>query len=355
MTAPGLAMAPARAPDLDANVILRVERLTKSFPITRGFFRRAQVGAVRAVSGISFSIRRGETLGLVGESGSGKSTAARCILRLIDPTSGSVWYRSTPGGEPVDVASAKAARLRRLRREMQIVFQDPYASLDPKMRIEAAVAEPLVVHNIGTRRERRDRVRELLEVVGLQGEHADRFPHEFSGGQRQRIGIARALALNPSLLVLDEPVSSLDVSIQAQILNLLLDLQQRFGLTYLFIAHDLSVVRHISNQVAVMYLGKLVEMGDCDTMYRQPLHPYTHALLSAVPVPDPLRERERRRIVIRGDLPSAADPPLGCPFHTRCPLAQMPAPCASDEPDLLEVATGHWVACHFPGPPRASR
>ncbi|MBI2778102.1 MAG: ABC transporter ATP-binding protein [Chloroflexi bacterium] len=355
MIAPDRTTGPAPAPDLGPDVLLRVDRLTKTFPITRGLFLRRQVGAVQAVAGISFSIRRGETLGLVGESGSGKSTTARCILRLVEPSSGNVWYRSDPADEPIDVASSGAARLRRLRREMQIVFQDPYASLDPRMRVEAIVAEPLAVHRIGSRNDRRDRVRELLEVVGLQREHADRFPHEFSGGQRQRIGVARALALNPSLLILDEPVSSLDVSIQAQILNLLLDLQQRLALTYLFIAHDLSVVRHISSRVAVMYLGRIVEMADCDAIFNDPLHPYTHALLSAVPVPDPRLERQRRRVVIRGDLPSAANPPSGCAFHTRCPLAQVPSPCATDAPDLVEVSPGHWVACHFPGPPRTSR
>jgi len=346
--------APSAAERVD-DAILRVERLTKEFPITSGLVRRRRIGAVQAVADVSFEIRRGETLGLVGESGCGKSTTARCILRLVEPTSGRVSYRPHAATAPVDVTAADGPSLRRLRREMQIVFQDPYASLDPRMRVEKIVAEPLVVQGVGTPRDRRDRVRELLEVVGLNREHAGRFPHEFSGGQRQRIDIARALALNPSLLVLDEPVSSLDVSIQAQILNLLRDLQHRFGLSYLFIAHDLSVVRHISDRVAVMYLGRIVELADCETLFREPLHPYTHALLSAVPVPDPILERRRPRVVIRGELPSAADPPPGCAFHTRCPLAQLPDPCASDSPALRQVRPGHWVACHFPGPPRLSR
>ena len=341
----------ARTTGVD-DAILHVEHLTKEFPITSGLVRRRRIGAVQAVADVSFAIGRGETLGLVGESGCGKSTTARCILRLVEPTAGRITYRPHGAPTPVDVTAADDTSLRRLRREMQIVFQDPYASLDPRMRVEKIIAEPLVVQGVGTARERRDRVLELLEVVGLDRDHAGRFPHEFSGGQRQRIDIARALALNPSLLVLDEPVSSLDVSIQAQILNLLRNLQQRFGLSYLFIAHDLSVVRHISDRVAVMYLGRIVEMAGCETLFREPLHPYTHALLSAVPVPDPILERRRPRVGIRGELPSAADPPPGCAFHTRCPLAQLPHPCASEPPALREVRPGHWVACHFPGPPR---
>ena len=341
-------------PDLPSDVLLRVDGLSKSFPITRGAFRRRQVAAVHAVDDVSFEIRRGETLGLVGESGCGKSTTARCVLRLIEPSGGRVWYQPAAAGRdgaPIEITAARRAEMRQLRRGMQIVFQDPYAALNPKMRVEAIVAEPLVVHGIGTPRERRDRVRELLEVVGLSPDHADRYPHEFSGGQRQRIDIARALALNPSLLILDEPVSSLDVSIQAQILNLLRDLQERFGLSYLFIAHDLSIVRHFSNRVAVMYLGRIVEMAECDELFREPLHPYTHALLSAVPVPNPRLERARRRIVLAGELPSAAEPPSGCTFHTRCPRAQLPAPCATEVPRLLEATPRHWVACHFAGPP----
>jgi oligopeptide/dipeptide ABC transporter ATP-binding protein len=315
---------------------------------------RRRVGQVRAVDGLSFEIRRGETLGLVGESGCGKSTTARCILRLIEPSAGRISYQPAAVGRPGDTIEITAAgrdELRRLRRDMQIVFQDPYAALNPRMRVEAIVAEPLAVHGIGTPRERRNRVRKLLEIVGLSGEHADRYPHEFSGGQRQRIDIARALALNPALLILDEPVSSLDVSIQAQILNLLKDLQAEFQLTYLFIAHDLSIVRHFSDRVAVMHLGRIVEMTECDALYHEPLHPYTHALLSAVPIPSPALERQRRRIVLAGDPPSPSDPPPGCTFHTRCPRAQLPVPCATDGPELLEKGGGHAVACHFAGPP----
>jgi len=354
MTATLRAEAPSR---LSGDVLLRVDRLVKSFPITRGAFMRRQVGEVRAVDDVSFEIRRGETLGLVGESGCGKSTTARCILRLIEPTSGRIWYQPSAAGSDGDlleVTSAGRDELRKMRRGMQIVFQDPYAALNPRMRVEAIVAEPLVVHGIGTPRERRKRVHELLEIVGLSPEHAERYPHEFSGGQRQRIDIARALALNPSLLILDEPVSSLDVSIQAQILNLLRDLQDELQLTYLFIAHDLSIVRHFSNRVAVMHLGRIVEMADCDDLYREPLHPYTHALLSAVPIPSPRLERRRRRIVLGGDLPSPSDPPTGCTFHTRCSRAQLPVPCSVDAPALLQAAPGHSVACHFAGPPAAA-
>ena len=348
-----LAPAPAPAP-LPADVLLRVEGLVKSFPITRGVFMRRRVGEVRAVDDLSFEIRRGETLGLVGESGCGKSTTARCILRLIEPSGGRIWYQPAAvgrSGDTIEITAAGRDELRRLRGGMQIVFQDPYAALNPRMRVEAIVAEPLVVHGSGTPRERRKRARELLEIVGLSADHAERYPHEFSGGQRQRIGIARALALNPALLILDEPVSSLDVSIQAQILNLLRDLQAEFQLTYLFIAHDLSIVRHFSDRVAVMHLGRIVETAHCDELYREPLHPYTHALLSAVPIPSPELERRRRRIVLAGDPPSSADPPPGCTFHTRCQRAQLPAPCATDPPELLEKAPGHRAACHFAGPP----
>ena len=334
--------------------LLDVRGLRKEYAMSRGLFLRRRVGTTRAVAGLSFAIRPGETLGLVGESGCGKSTVARCVARMIVPTAGQIWLRggSQATGEPIDLARADGGTLRGLRRTMQMVFQDPFASLDPRMTVSRIIAEPLAVHGVGSRQDRRDRVRELLEIVGLGREHADRFPHEFSGGQRQRIGIARALALNPSLLILDEPVSSLDVSIQAQILNLLEDLQDRLELSYLFIAHDLSVVRHVSDRIAVMYLGRIVEMADRNTLYREPLHPYTHALLAAIPVPDPRIERSRARATLGGELPSAAEPPSGCSFHTRCPIAQLPEPCAVDEPPLTEVAPGHWVACHFPGPPR---
>jgi oligopeptide transport system ATP-binding protein len=341
--------------DLAPEVLLRVHRLVKHFPITKGVFWRKQVGAVQAVSDISFDVRRGETLGLVGESGCGKSTTARCVLRLIEPTSGEVLYRAQgitdhPDApvETIDIASADKQVLRLLRRDMQIVFQDPFASLNPRMTVASIVAEPLIVHNIGTRGDRIDRVKELLQVVGLNPEHTNRYPHEFSGGQRQRIGVARALALNPSFMVLDEPVSALDVSIQAQVLNLMEDLQGEFGLTYLFIAHDLSVVRHMADRVAVMYLGRLAETADRDTLYERPMHPYSHALLSAVPIPDPEVERHRRRILLEGDIPSPVNPPSGCRFHTRCPIAQAPGVCADEEPELREIEPNHWVACHFP-------
>jgi oligopeptide transport system ATP-binding protein len=341
--------------ELPSEVLLRVHHLVKHFPISKGVFWRKQVGAVQAVSDISFDVHRGETLGLVGESGCGKSTTARCVLRLLQPTSGEVLYRAEGMSddpeapvEVIDIASANKQVLRRLRRDMQIVFQDPFASLNPRMTVASIVAEPLVVHRIGTRSDRVDRVKELLQVVGLNPEHTNRYPHEFSGGQRQRIGVARALALNPSLMVLDEPVSALDVSIQAQVLNLMEDLQTEFGLTYLFIAHDLSVVRHMADRVAVMYLGKIAELADRDALYEQPMHPYSHALLSAVPIPDPDVERRRRRILLEGDIPSPVNPPSGCRFHTRCPTAQVPGRCSEEVPDLRQLEPDHWVACHFP-------
>jgi oligopeptide/dipeptide ABC transporter ATP-binding protein len=346
---------PATAPgvgDLPSDVLIRVDGLVKEFPIKRGVFFKKQVGAVQAVSGISFEIKAGETLGLVGESGSGKSTAARCILRLLEPTAGSVYFQNAGDGDMdlppiVDIARADKHTLRTLREEMQIVFQDPFASLNPRMTVASIVSEPLIVHGVGSGEERLDKVKDLLRVVGLSPEHTNRYPHEFSGGQRQRIGIARALALNPALIVLDEPVSALDVSIQAQVLNLLADLQDELGLTYLFIAHDLSVVRHISDRVAVMYLGKLVEVADRDDMYERPMHPYSHALLSAVPIPDPELELKRERILLEGDIPSPANPPEACRFHTRCPKF-VEGHCDTEEPLLRELEPGHWAACHYP-------
>lgn len=338
---------------MSPDTLLQVNHLVKEFPIRRGIFFKKEIGSVKAVSDISFEIRKGETLGLVGESGCGKSTTARCVLRLLEPTSGEVLYQgqtegSGPAEEAIDIVVADKEKLRVMRREMQIVFQDPYASLNPRMTVANIVSEPLVVHNIGTKEDRLNTVKKLLEVVGLNPEHANRYPHEFSGGQRQRIGVARALALNPSLMVLDEPVSALDVSIQAQVLNLMEDLQEEFDLTYLFIAHDLSVVRHICDRVAVMYLGKIVEVADRDDMYESPMHPYTHALMSAVPIPDPAVEKRRQRVILEGDIPSAANPPSGCRFHSRCPIAQAPGICSEQEPELRELAPNHFVACHFP-------
>ena len=339
------------AANLPDDIILRVNHLVKEFPITQGIFFRKQIGAVKAVSDVSFEIKKGETLGLVGESGCGKSTTARSILRLLEPTSGEVFYRGklecSEETKIVDIASADRSTLRRLRSELQIVFQDPYASLNPRMTVASTIAEPMTVHGTESKQEKLDRVKELLRVVGLSPEHANRYPHEFSGGQRQRIGVARALALHPSLMVLDEPVSALDVSIQAQVLNLLEDLQDEFELTYLFIAHDLSVVRHISDRVAVMYLGKIAEMTDRETLYERPMHPYTHALLSAVPIPDPTIEAQRERILLEGDIPSPANPPPGCRFNTRCPKAQEGV-CDVDVPELRELEPDHWVSCHFP-------
>jgi peptide/nickel transport system ATP-binding protein/oligopeptide transport system ATP-binding protein len=317
--------------------VLAVEGLVKHFPVRRQYFGGGGGGVVHAVDDVSFTLERQETLGLVGESGCGKSTTGRLVLRLLDPTAGSVRF------DGQDVHALDGAALRVMRRRMQIVFQDPYAALNPRMRVFDILAEPLQIQ--GRRKEAKDRVPELLRMVGLDTGYAHRYPHEFSGGQRQRIGIARALALDPEVIVLDEPVSALDVSIQAQVLNLLAELQERLSLAYLFIAHDLAVVRHISNRIAVMYLGKIVEIGPADDIYTRAAHPYTQALLSAVPEPDPRRERERRRIVLEGDLPSPIEPPSGCRFRTRCWKAQ--GICAEEEPALVDRGQGHPVACHF--------
>jgi peptide/nickel transport system ATP-binding protein/oligopeptide transport system ATP-binding protein len=314
-----------------------VRDLVKHFPIRGNGLGRTTVGYVHAVSGVSFDLSVGKSLGLVGESGSGKSTVGRCVLQLILPTSGSVKYNG------VELTTAGRRDLRKFRRELQIVFQDPYASLDPRMTVASIVKEPLKIHRI--KGDNDERVAELLRLVGLNPEHGNRYPHEFSGGQRQRIGVARALALEPHVLVLDEPVSALDVSIQAGVVNLLEELQDRLGLSYLFIAHDLSVVRHISDDVAVMYLGKIVEIGSRASIYNKPAHPYTQALLSAVPVPDPAKERVRKRIVLEGDVPSPINPPSGCRFRTRCWKAQ--DICAEEEPALVDRGQDHPVACHF--------
>lgn len=324
----------------EGDVILSVKNLKKHFPITSGFIIQRQVGAVRAVDDISFDVYRGETLGLVGESGCGKSTCGRTILQLYKPTAGTVEF------EGKNLANLHPGEMRKMRRQMQIIFQDPFASLNPRMTVGSIVSEPLQIHSIhNNKSERQEYVEGLLQKVGLNPYFINRYPHEFSGGQRQRIGIARALALNPSFIVCDEPISALDVSIQAQVVNLLEQLQDELGLTYLFIAHDLSMVRHICDRVAVMYLGKIVELGPTQEVYENPLHPYTQALLSAVPVPDPSVEDKRQRIIIRGDLPSPANPPRGCNFNTRCPVEF--ELCHHDpDPELVEVLDGHWVACH---------
>ena len=323
---------------MDAPPLLRVQNLVKRFPIRSGVLSRV-TEQVHAVDGVSLDIQAGETLGLVGESGCGKSTTGRCILRLIEPTEGEIWF------EGRNVTHLDKRSQRALTRDMQIIFQDPFASLDPRMQVGRIIGEALVIHRLARNaRERQDRVVQLLETVGLHPDHLHRFPHEFSGGQRQRIGIARALAVNPKLIVCDEPVSALDVSIQAQVINLLEDLQRQLGLTYLFIAHDLSVVEHISARVAVMYLGRIVEVAPSRALYTMPRHPYTEALLSAVPIPDPTVQR--KRIVLKGDVPNPIQPPPGCHFHPRCPRAE--ARCRTEAPVLRDMADRHQVACHFP-------
>jgi oligopeptide transport system ATP-binding protein len=330
-TEPGTAKA-------EKQVLLRLDDLKKYFPITRGVFQR-KVGDIKAVDGISFEIYRGETLGLVGESGCGKSTTGRTILQLYRPTAGKIFL------DGIDLAQLKGGKLRQMRQRMQMIFQDPYASLNPRMTVGSIIAEPMDIFGIARGKDKKERVDELLNVVGLDPYFASRYPHEFSGGQRQRIGIARALALNPDFIACDEPIAALDVSIQAQVVNLLEELQDRLGLTYLFIAHDLSMVRHISDRVAVMYLGKLVELTDRDTLYMDPKHPYTQALLSAVPIPDPIVERQRQRIILEGDVPSPANPPVGCNFNTRCPVAI--DVCFEEEPEFKQVRPECWVACHL--------
>jgi oligopeptide transport system ATP-binding protein len=325
----------------EKEVLVRVESLKKYFPITRGIIFQRQVGAIKAVDGISFGVYRGETLGLVGESGCGKSTTGRTVLQLYRPTEGNVYF------EGENLVEMKGEMLRRQRKKMQMIFQDPYASLNPRMTVGNIIGEPLEVHHVASGKERQERVQELLRVVGLNPYFINRYPHEFSGGQRQRIGVARALALNPSFIVCDEPISALDVSIQAQVVNLLEDLQKEWNLTYLFIAHDLSMVRHISDRVAVMYLGKIVELTDRDMLYADPQHPYTQALLSAVPIPDPEVEETRQRIILEGDVPSPANPPVGCNFSTRCPKVMQI--CKEVEPEFKEIAPDHWCACHLVG------
>jgi oligopeptide transport system ATP-binding protein len=319
--------------------LLEIRDLVKYFPVRKGLLQR-QVASVHALDGVSLTIHEGETVGLVGESGCGKTTLGRCVVRLLEPTSGDILFQGR------SIARLSQRPLRPVRRQMQIVFQDPYASLNPRKRVGRIVAAPLRVHGIGSRGARRKRVQELLEIVGLSPEHYNRYPHEFSGGQRQRIGVARALALQPKLIVADEPVSALDVSIQAQIVNLLDDLQESFGLTYVFIAHDLGVVRHVSDRIAVMYLGKIVELSRAEELYEKPIHPYTEALLSSIPIPDPDLSVGRERIVLQGDVPSPIDPPSGCRFHPRCRYAT--EVCKKVEPPLVDYGGGHLAACHHP-------
>lgn len=324
-----------------SNTLIDVRDLKMHFPLTRGIILQRVVGYVRAVDGVSFSIERGKTLGLVGESGSGKTTIGRTIVRLYKPTDGQIMF-----GDNVDLATLKGEALRQMRQRVQMVFQDPFASLNPRFTIGSLIAEPMHIYKVGSQKEIRDRTSELLRVVGLRAEYIDRYPHEFSGGQRQRIAVARALSINPEFVIADEPVSALDVSIRAQVLNLLQNLQERFNLTYLFVSHDLSVVRHVADRIAVMYLGKIVELSDRDELYRAPKHPYTRALLSAIPIPDPQIEKRRKRIILSGDLPSPIKMPSGCRFHTRCPMAQ--DICREVEP-VFEAKEGreHYAACHF--------
>ncbi len=316
--------------------LMVVKDLVKYFPVRSGLLQRV-AAQVKAVDGVSFSIKEGECLGMVGESGCGKTTVGRTVLRLVEPTSGSVFFQGK------DVAKADARALKALRKDMQIIFQDPYSSLDPRVPIGESVGEGLTIHNVGTKQERYETVQAMLKKVGLEEYHARRYPHEFSGGQRQRIGLARALALRPKFIVCDEPVSALDVSIQSQVLNLLRELQKEFCLTYLFIAHNLSVVEHISDRVAVMYLGKMVELTDREELFRDPRHPYTQALMSAIPIPDP--DARRQRIILKGDVPSPLNPPSGCRFHTRCPVAR--PDCSEREPEFRELKPGHFTACHY--------
>jgi oligopeptide transport system ATP-binding protein len=321
------------------DVLVEVRNLKKYFPITRGLLLQRHVGDVKAVDDVNFEVYRGETLGLVGETGCGKTTVGRTVLRLYEPTDGQILFDGT------DLAVLQEAGMRRIRRRMQMIFQDPYASLNPRMTVGSIIGAPLDVHGYGNRKEKHDRIQELLDIVGLNPDFVNRYPHEFSGGQRQRIGIARALAVNPDLVICDEPISSLDVSIQAQVVNLLERLQKQLGLTYIFIAHDLSMVRHISDRMAVMYLGKIVELADRDEIYLNSLHPYTQALMSAVPVPDPDLAQERHRIILEGDIPSPANPPVGCNFNTRCPFVE--DLCKQEDPVYREIKENHWVACHF--------
>ena len=323
----------------EKKVLLQVRNLKKYFPIYQGAFIQRHTGDVKAVDDVSFDVYQGETLGLVGETGCGKTTVGRTVLRLYEPTDGQIIFDGT------DLMTLNERSLRRIRRRMQMIFQDPYASLNPRMTVGNIIGAPLEVHTKFNKKQRHERVQELLDIVGLNPDFVNRYPHEFSGGQRQRIGIARALALNPDLVICDEPISSLDVSIQAQVVNLLEDLQQKFGLTYIFIAHDLSMVRHISNRMAVMYLGKIMELADRDEIYLHSLHPYTQALMSAVPVPDPDLAATRHRVILEGDIPSPANPPSGCNFSTRCPVAR--PECSQREPELRELRPGHFVACHF--------
>jgi oligopeptide transport system ATP-binding protein len=319
--------------------LVQVRNLTKYFPIVRGTILQREIGQIKAVDNVSFDIFYGETLGLVGETGSGKTTVGRTMIRLYEPTAGSVFYKGQ------DLSDLDGDELNKVRKHISMIFQDPYASLNPRMTIGNIVGAPLEVHRVAKGAEKRDQVEELLRQVGLNPNCINRYPHEFSGGQRQRIGIARALALNPDFVIADEPISSLDVSIQAQVVNLMRDLQDQLGLTYLFIAHDLSMIRHISDRIAVMYLGKIVELSDRDSLFSKPLHPYTQALMSAVPIPDPDQQSTRQRIILEGDIPSPADPPTGCNFRTRCPVAH--SECELTEPDLRELQPEHVVACHF--------